>query len=103
MAHTSSPQISSGTGSASAPCGRLDSAAVPRFVSKSAGAVRREGESTTARRQGDDAMKYMFILNATQQTEGATAAAGEEDLNAMGRYNDELIKAGVLLAGEGLT
>lgn len=48
-------------------------------------------------------MKYMLILNATEQTEGATAPAGEEDLNAMGRYNDELIKAGVLLAGEGLT
>ncbi|MFF1574348.1 YciI family protein [Leifsonia sp. NPDC058292] len=48
-------------------------------------------------------MKYMLILKATEETEAATGAAGEEDLNAMGRYNEELIKAGVLLAGEGLT
>jgi hypothetical protein len=48
-------------------------------------------------------MKYMLILKATEQTEAATDPAGEEDLNAMGRYNEELIKAGVLLAGEGLT
>ncbi len=48
-------------------------------------------------------MKYMMILNSDPQTEAATAAApNEEDLNAMGRYNEELIKAGVLLAGEGL-
>ena len=46
-------------------------------------------------------MKYMLILNADEQTE-ATTVPTEEELNAMGRYNDELIKAGVMLAGEGL-
>ena len=46
-------------------------------------------------------MKYMMILNSDPQTE-STAEPDEESLNAMGRYNDELIKAGVLLAGEGL-
>ncbi len=46
-------------------------------------------------------MKYMMILNSDEQTE-STATPSEEDLNAMGRYNEELIKAGVLLAGEGL-
>ena len=47
-------------------------------------------------------MKYMLILNATEETENATGAASSEDLDKMGAYNDELIKAGVLLAGEGL-
>lgn len=46
-------------------------------------------------------MKYMLILNSDPQTESSQMAS-EEDLNAMGRYNEELIKAGVLLAGEGL-
>lgn len=46
-------------------------------------------------------MKYMLILNANEQTEGGGVAT-DDDLNAMGAYNDELIKAGVLLAGEGL-
>jgi hypothetical protein len=47
-------------------------------------------------------MKYMLILNATEETENATGAASNEDVEKMGAYNDELIKAGVLLAGEGL-
>ncbi|HEY2555756.1 MAG TPA: YciI family protein [Diaminobutyricibacter sp.] len=46
-------------------------------------------------------MKYMMILNSDEQIE-SSATPNEEDLNAMGRYNEELIKAGVLLAGEGL-
>ncbi len=46
-------------------------------------------------------MKYMMILNSDPQTE-STAVPSEEELNAMGRYNEELIKAGVMLAGEGL-
>ena len=46
-------------------------------------------------------MKYMLILNADEESE-STAVPNEEDLNSMGRYNDELIKAGVMLAGEGL-
>jgi hypothetical protein len=46
-------------------------------------------------------MKYMLILSANEQSE-AGGGPSEDDLNAMGAYNDELIKAGVLLAGEGL-
>ncbi|MCK8673190.1 YciI family protein [Rhodococcus sp. HM1] len=49
-------------------------------------------------------MKYMLILRVTDQ---ALAASKEADfteiVNAMGRYNEELIKAGVLLAGDGLS
>ena len=48
-------------------------------------------------------MKYMLIMRATDE---AMAAGREIDfseiLDSMGRYNDELIKAGVLVAAEGL-
>jgi hypothetical protein len=48
-------------------------------------------------------MKYMLIMRATAE---AMAAAEEVDFNdileSMGRYNDEMIKAGVLVAAEGL-
>ena len=49
--------------------------------------------------------RYMLILRSTPEAE--KAMGGENvDFNdviaAMGRYNEELIKAGVLLAGEGL-
>jgi hypothetical protein len=46
-------------------------------------------------------MRFMVMVKATADTEkGAMPSAA--DLAAMGRYNDELIRAGVLLAGEGL-
>ncbi|MEX1078166.1 MAG: YciI family protein [Homoserinimonas sp.] len=49
-------------------------------------------------------MKYMLIMRANDE---ATAAYEETDfeqvLNAMGAYNESMMKAGVLLAGEGLT
>jgi len=48
-------------------------------------------------------MKYMLIMRATDE---AMAAGQDLDFNeildSMGRYNDELIKAGVLVAAEGL-
>ncbi|WP_291048163.1 YciI family protein [Herbiconiux sp.] len=48
-------------------------------------------------------MKFMLIMRAT---EAAKAAYEEIDfaevINAMGAYNESMIKAGVLLAGEGL-
>jgi hypothetical protein len=46
-------------------------------------------------------MRFMVMVKATPESEdGATPSA--EELAEMGRYNEELIKAGVLLAGEGL-
>lgn len=48
-------------------------------------------------------MKYMLIMRATDE---AYASMGEVDFNemleTMGKFNDELIRAGVLLAAEGL-
>jgi hypothetical protein len=46
-------------------------------------------------------MKFMIIVKSTPQTE-AGVTPSEELLTAMGKYNEELVRAGVLLAAEGL-
>lgn len=46
-------------------------------------------------------MRFMVILKANQDTE-AGVLPSQELLAEMGRYNEELVKAGVMLAGEGL-
>jgi hypothetical protein len=48
-------------------------------------------------------MKYMIIMRATDETYAAFKDLDfDEILDTMGRYNDELISAGVLVAAEGL-
>ncbi|CAN5832332.1 YciI family protein [soil metagenome] len=46
-------------------------------------------------------MKFMVLVKATEDSE-AGALPDEQILAAMGNYNKELVKAGVMLAGEGL-
>ena len=46
-------------------------------------------------------MRFMAIVKATKESE-AGVMPDEKLLTAMGKYNEELEKAGVLLAGEGL-
>jgi hypothetical protein len=46
-------------------------------------------------------MRYMIMVKATPGSE-ADEMPSAEAIEAMGRFNDELIKAGVMLAGEGL-
>jgi len=46
-------------------------------------------------------MRVMVIVKATQDSE-AGVMPSEQLLTDMGRYNEELVKAGVMLAGEGL-
>eukprot|EP00456_Euglypha_rotunda_P002994 TRINITY_DN10536_c0_g1_i3.p1 TRINITY_DN10536_c0_g1~~TRINITY_DN10536_c0_g1_i3.p1 ORF type:complete len:142 (+),score=41.74 TRINITY_DN10536_c0_g1_i3:193-618(+) len=46
-------------------------------------------------------MRFMVIVKATQDSETG-AMPGVELLTAMGQYNEDLVNAGVLLAGEGL-
>ena len=46
-------------------------------------------------------MRFMMIVKASKDSE-AGVMPGEELLTAMGKYNEELVQAGVLLAGEGL-
>ncbi|MGW4356174.1 YciI family protein [Nocardia sp. NPDC004582] len=48
-------------------------------------------------------MKYMLIWRATDEGNAAMAEADfEKMIESVGRFNDELIRAGVLLAAEGL-
>jgi hypothetical protein len=49
----------------------------------------------------EDTMRFMILVKATQDSE-AGAMPDQQLLAEMGRYNEELVKAGVMLAGEGL-
>jgi hypothetical protein len=46
-------------------------------------------------------MRYMVIVKASEDSENGALPTTEE-LAEMGAYNEELVKAGVMLAGEGL-
>jgi hypothetical protein len=46
-------------------------------------------------------MRFMVIVKASKETE-AGEMPSTELLTAMGNYNEELVKAGVMLAGDGL-
>ena len=46
-------------------------------------------------------MRFMVMVKATAESE-AGVMPSQELLEAMGRFNEELVKAGVMLAGEGL-
>ena len=48
-------------------------------------------------------MKFMLIMRATDEAKKAYETADiEQIINAMGAYNESLMQAGVLVAGEGL-
>ncbi|SHN70402.1 Uncharacterized conserved protein [Geodermatophilus obscurus] len=46
-------------------------------------------------------MRFMVIVKADQDTENGVMPT-EQELAEMGAYNEELVRAGVMLAGEGL-
>jgi hypothetical protein len=46
-------------------------------------------------------MRFMVIVKASKDSE-AGVMPGTELLTAMGKFNEEMVKAGVMLAGEGL-
>ena len=46
-------------------------------------------------------MRFMVVVKATKDSE-ASVMPSEKLLADMGKYNEELVKAGVMLAGEGL-
>lgn len=46
-------------------------------------------------------MRFMMIVKANPDTEAGVLPT-EQELAEMGAYNEELVRAGVLLAGEGL-
>ncbi len=47
-------------------------------------------------------MRVMVLVKATDDSEKGEYAGHEEEFAAMGRYNEELLGAGIMLAGEGL-
>ena len=46
-------------------------------------------------------MRFMMLVRADKNTE-AGVLPSKELVAAMGRFNEEMVKAGVLLAGEGI-
>jgi hypothetical protein len=46
-------------------------------------------------------MRFMVIVKASEESE-AGVLPSEKELAEMGKYNEELAKAGIMLAGEGL-
>ena len=46
-------------------------------------------------------MRFMILVKANKDSEAGVLPSAEL-LTAMGKYNEELIKAGIMLAGEGL-
>lgn len=46
-------------------------------------------------------MRFIVLVKASKDSEAGVLPT-EEQLGEMGRFNDELVKAGVMLAGEGL-
>jgi hypothetical protein len=47
-------------------------------------------------------MRVMVFVHATEDSEQGNYAEHVDEFEAMGKYNEELVKAGVMLAGEGL-
>jgi hypothetical protein len=47
-------------------------------------------------------MRFLVIVKGNQKYE-AGAMPTQQELAEMGKFNDELVKAGIMLAGEGLT
>ena len=48
-------------------------------------------------------MRVMVLVKATEDGEKGNYAEHADEFAAMGKYNEELLKAGIMLAGEGLT
>jgi hypothetical protein len=61
--------------------------------------IRLDSESPTS--TGDNTMRFMIIIKASQDSEAGVMPSNEL-LTAMGNYNEELVKAGIMVEGEGL-
>jgi hypothetical protein len=71
---------------------------IPHFPFHIAG---RTSQRPAAPRRKETEVKVMVIVKATPNSE-AGAMPSEKLMAAMGKYNEELVKAGIMLAGEGL-
>src|SRR5207344_1336386 len=63
--------------------------------------VRRFHDRREPTRSEESTMRFMMLIKSDANAE-AGVLPSEALIAAMGRYNDELVKAGVLLAAEGL-
>jgi hypothetical protein len=57
--------------------------------------------SPTINTIGDTTMRFMVIVKANKDSEAGVLPT-EQELADMAKYNEELVKAGVMLAGDGL-
>src|SRR5690606_29542841 len=72
--------------------------------SRSTHLYRVSGNSRSARSRQpamEATMRFMLIVKASEDTEAGVLPSSEQ-LNEMGKFNEEMVKAGILLAGEGL-
>jgi hypothetical protein len=56
---------------------------------------------TSTQNESETAMRFIVMVKANKDSEAGIMPT-EEQLKDMGKFNDELVKAGVMLAGEGL-
>jgi hypothetical protein len=65
--------------------------------------AKKKGEKKASNPQweSETAMRFIVMVKATKDSEAGVLPT-EEQLKEMGKFNDELAKAGVMLAGEGL-
>jgi hypothetical protein len=63
-------------------------------------AVRRVGRQS--RDTEETTMRFMMLVKASPESESGVMPDSPDVFEEMGKYNEELVKAGVLLAGDGL-
>jgi hypothetical protein len=61
----------------------------------------RNRPGATTETEKETAMKFMVLVKANADSE-AGVMPSESELVEMGKFNEELVKAGILLAAEGL-
>jgi hypothetical protein len=64
-------------------------------------AVRRSTRQCQANSDKEFQMRFMMIVKASPESEAGVMPT-QQELEEMGKYNDELVKAGIMLAGDGL-
>jgi hypothetical protein len=61
-----------------------------------------EAGDGAGQQQRETTMRVMVIVKATKDSEAEVQPGDEQMLKEMGAFNEELVKAGIMLAGEGL-
>jgi hypothetical protein len=64
-------------------------------------AIKHKPDGPAAKPKGDAKMRFMVLIKATAESE-AGVLPSTELLTTMAKFNEEMVQAGMLLAGEGL-